>query len=319
MLAVIAVSAVAGVAGACRPGPRPDGPAAATATTSPPAPRPPAPESPPAYEPAGGEVLAAAKRVAGRAVQQLATYEPGTSHRSVAARLLPPGRDPAAVLDAAAPLLVSDAASAGEVVYAQLGGLTPSAAAVMVVLRQALRPAGGGTSVTTRTLDVRLRRAGRRWVLDELVSVGGRPVARPGDLPDVARAVLDDPRIRLPDSARWDVHRGAVDRRLLQAMRAMAERQPYAVSVLVSGHPRNVFGTSRRSNHNAGRAVDVYAVAGRLVVQQQRRGSAAYRLARWLDGDGISELGSPWAFGGGGARSFTNTVHRDHLHIGFDR
>jgi len=318
MLAVLAVSAAA-LAGACRPEPRPARPAATPSTTAPPPSRPPAPKPPSAYQPARGEVLAEAKRVAGRAVQRLATYQPGTAHRSVAARLLAPGRDPAALLEAAAPMLVPAAASVGEVVYAQLGGLTPSAAAVMVIVRQALRQPGGETTVTARTLDVRLRRAGGRWVLDRLVSAGGRPVARPAELPAVARAVLDDPRIQLPDSARWDIHRGAVDPRLLQAMRAMADRHPYAVSVLISGHPRNVFGTSRRSNHNAGRAVDVYAVAGRLVVHQRRRGSAAYRLARWLDRDGISELGSPWAFDDGGARSFTNTVHADHIHLGFDR
>ena len=318
MLAVLAVSAAA-LAGACRPEPRSDGPAVTPSTTAPPPSQPPAPQAPAAYQPARGEVLAEAKRVAGRAVQQLATYQPGTAHRSVAARLLASGGDPAALLEAAAPMLVPEAVSVGEVVYAQLGGLTPSAAAVMVIVRQALRQAGGETTVTARTLDVRLRRAGGRWVLDKLVSAGGRPVARPAELPAVARAVLDDPRIQLPDSARWDIHRGAVDPRLLQAMRAMADRHPYVVSVLISGHPRNVFGTSRRSNHNAGRAVDVYAVGGRLVVHQRGRGSAAYRLARWLDRDGISELGSPWAFGDGGARSFTNTVHRDHIHLGFDR
>jgi hypothetical protein len=316
MLAVLAVSA-ATVAGACRPEPRPERPAVTPSSTAPPPSRPPPPEPPAAYQPARGEVLAEAKRVAGRAVQQLATYQPGTVQRSVAARLLAPDGDPAALLEAAAPLLVSEGASVGEVVYAQLGGLTPAAAAVMVILRQAVRQPDGETTVTARTLDVRLRRAGGRWVLDELASAGGRPVARPADLPAVARAVLDDPRIQLPDSARWDIHRGAVDPRLLRAMRAIADRHPYAVSVLISGHPRNVFGTNRRSNHNAGRAVDVYAVAGRLVVHQRRHSSAAYRLARWLDQDGISELGSPWAFGG--VRSFTNTVHADHIHLGFDR
>jgi hypothetical protein len=173
--------------------------------------------------------------------------------------------------------------------------------------------------VTTRTLDLRLRRAGGRWVLDQLASIGGDPVPRPARLPAAARLVLDDRRIQLPDSARWDIHRGAVSERLLRTMRAMAERQPYAVTVLVSGHPANVFGTSRRSNHTAGRAVDIYAIGGRLVVHQHQGDTSASRLARWLDGRPISELGSPWPLPGGDARSFTNTVHRDHLHVGFDR
>jgi hypothetical protein len=324
LLAALAVS-VAGLAGACQAKQGSDGaravPSASTSAvpgsvTSSSAP---ASGRPPAFEPAPSEVLGEAKRVAGRAVQRLATYGPDTPHGAVAAALLGPGRDPETLVNAAAPLFVPGATSVGEVVYGQLGGLTAAAAAVMVVLRQTVSDANGQTTVATRTLDVRLRRAGPRWVLDQLASAGGQPVARPAELSQAARAVLDDRRIQLPDSARWDIHRGLVDQRLLRLMQAMAERHPYAVAVLVSGHPRNVFGTDRRSNHNAGRAVDVYAVAGRPVVGQRHRGSAAYRLAGWLDQAGPTELGSPWRFADGGARSFTNTVHQDHIHVGFDR
>jgi hypothetical protein len=270
------------------------------------------------YQPAPGEVLTEAKRVAGRAAERLATYQDATAHRPVIAGLLGGGQDPAGLVRTAAPLLLAGGSSTGEVVYAQLGGLTPDAAAVLVVLRQRFRRADGQETVTTRTLDLRLRRAGGRWLLDRLASAGGQPAARPSQLSSVARAVLDDPRIQLPDSARWDIHRGTIHPRLLAAMRAMAERVPYAVTVLASGHPRNVFGTSRRSNHSAGRAVDVYRVDGKLVVHAGRDGSA-FQLARWLDRRGVSELGSPWVFAGDQGRSFTNTVHRDHLHIGFDR
>jgi hypothetical protein len=324
LLAALAVSAT-GLAGACQAKQGSDGARAGTATSTAAAPGTMTPSSapasgpPPAFEPAPGEVLVQAKRVAARSVQRLATYRPDTSHKAVAADLLGPGRDPETLVKAAAALFVPDAASVGEVVYGQLGGLTTSAAVVMVVLRQRVSYENGQDTMTTRTLDVRLRRAGRRWVLGQLASAGGRPVARPADLPQAARAVLDDRRIQLPDSARWDIHRGLVDQRLLRIMLAMAERHPYAVAVLVSGHPRNVFGTGRRSNHNVGRAVDVYAVAGRPVVGQRHRGSAAYRLAGWLDQAGPTELGSPWRFADGGARSFTNTVHQDHIHIGLDR
>jgi hypothetical protein len=324
LLAAIAVS-VAGLAGACQTKQRSDDalPTPSTPTSAGPGPvtanSAPASGAPPTFEPARGEVLVQAKRVAGQAVQRLTTYSAETSQKAAAAALLGPRRDPDALVKAAAPLFVPGATSVGEVVYAQLGGLTASAAAVMVILRQTVSDANGQTTVTTRTLDVRLRRSGGRWVLDKLASAGGGPAARPADLSQAARAVLDDRRIQLPDSARWDIHRGLVDQRLLRLMEAMAKRHPYAVAVLVSGHPRNVFGTNRRSNHSAGRAVDVYAVAGRPVVSQRGRGSAAYRLAGWLDDAGPTELGSPWRFADGGARSFTNTVHRDHIHIGFDR
>jgi hypothetical protein len=324
LLAAMAVSA-AGLAGACQGQQRSDGARATPSTPASALPGPmtsssaPASGAPPAFEPAPGEVLAQAKRVAGRAIQRLATYSTDAPHRAVAADLLGSGRDADTLVKAAAPLLVPGARSVGEVVYGQLGGLTASAAVVMVVLRQTVSEANGRTTVTTRTLDVRLRRAANRWVLDQLASAGGQPAARPADLSQAARAVLDDRRIQLPDSARWDIHRGLVDERLLRLMQAMAKRHPYAVAVLVSGHPRNVFGTDRRSNHNAGRAVDVYAVAGRPVVSQRGRGSAAYRLAGWLDDAGPTELGSPWRFADGAARSFTNTVHQDHIHVGFDR
>jgi hypothetical protein len=323
LLAALALTAT-GLTGACQAKQRSNGarPAPSTSTSNP---GPvtsgiaPAGDPPPVFEPARGEVQVQAKRVAGRAVQQLATYGPGTSHGSVAANLLGPGRNPETLVEAADPLFVPGATSVGEVVYGQLGGLTASAAAVMVVLRQTVSTVSGQNTVTTRTLDVRLRRAGRRWILDQLASAGGRPVPQPANLPQAARAVLDDRRIQLPDSARWDIHRGLVDQRLLQLMPAMAKHHPYAVTVLVTGHPRNVFGTNRRSNHNAGRAVDLYAVAGDPVVGQRNRGSAAYQLTAWLDQAGPTELGSPWRFAGGGARSFTNTVHQDHIHIGFDR
>ncbi|HZW45071.1 MAG TPA: hypothetical protein VFF32_11890 [Dermatophilaceae bacterium] len=41
-------------------------------------------------------------------------------------------------------------------------------------------------------------------------------------------------------------------------------------------------------------------------------------LSRWLFDHGLPELGSPWAFDGYGGRSFTNVVHTDHLHLGFE-
>ncbi|HJU02949.1 MAG TPA: hypothetical protein VJ966_17275 [Actinomycetes bacterium] len=327
LLAALALSAT-GLAGACQAKQGSNGGQAAPSSSTSAIPGPvtsgtngtaPAGAPPPLFEPARGEVQVQAKRVAGRAVQQLTTYGPETSPGSVAADLLGPGRNPGELVKAAGPLLVPGATSVGEVVYGQLGGLTASAAAVMVVLRQRLSNENGQSATTTRTLDVRLRRTGGRWVLDQLASVGGRPAARPPDLSQAARAVLDNPRIQLPDSARWDIHRGLVEERLLQLMQAVATHQPYAVTVLVSGHPRNVFGTNRRSNHNVGRAVDLYLVAGHPVVGQRGRGSAAYRLAGWLDRAGPTELGSPWRFAGGGARSFTNTVHQDHIHIGFDR
>jgi hypothetical protein len=272
----------------------------------------------PVYEPGGGEVLAGAKLVAGRAVQALGTHEVGRPSRALGPELLAAGADEGRIEQAAGRLRPQGGSSAAEIVYAQLGGLSGTRAAVMVVVRQHLLGGDGGISTVTRTVDVRLSRRAERWAVTELGSVGGMPAPRPANLPAAARAVLDDRRIELPDSARWDIHRGDVDERLLELMAAMARRAPYAVTVLKSGHPVQVFGTSRRSNHNKGRAVDVYRIGDRLVLSQRRGDTTALQVARWLAGSRPSEFGSPWDLDGRGGRSFTDTVHQDHIHIGFD-
>lgn len=86
----------------------------------------------------------------------------------------------------------------------------------------------------------------------------------------------------LPDSARWDIHRGDIDPRLLQLMVQIADRSPIGVVTLASGHPFNIFGTNRQSAHTLGSAVDLYGVDGELVVRQRREGTPASELSRWL-------------------------------------
>jgi hypothetical protein len=196
-----------------------------------------------------------------------------------------------------------------------MGGLAGGRASVMVVVR---REAGGGSSpevVETRTLDIRLIRTGGAWVFDDLASAGGTAAERPAGLSADARAVLDDPRIELPDSARWDIYRGSIAPSLLRLMAAMAERGPYGVVVLRTGHPRHVFGTTRLSQHTVGQAVDLYRVDRSLVVERAVSG-APHSLARWLcRRDDLGQLGSPWGLADADGRTFSDTVHQDHLHI----
>lgn len=264
------------------------------------------------YRTPRGDVYTNAKTLSGRIAERLTTYAPGTSVQTLTARLPASVRGTRGLRQRLGPLADAASGSRGKVVYPQLGGVTPTAASVMVVVRQRrLRP--GGTETTeTRTIDVRLRRAGGPWRVADVASVGGRPVARPESLSTAARAVLDNDRIELPDSARWDIHRGGVDERLLRRMNKMAERVPYAVAVLDTGHPMSVFETDRRSAHSSGYAVDVWKVGGRRVVRQRRPGSPAFVLARSLLAGGATQLGSPWALGKG---SFTDVVHQDHLHL----
>jgi len=271
--------------------------------------------SPKSYEPEPGEGYPNGKRLAARVAATVLTYPRGASARQVAERL---GRATAGLrrlAEAIQPAVDPAKASTARVVYPQLAGVTATSLGAMVVVRQRLSGADGESRVLTRVVDVRLRRNGGPWRLDEIGSVGGRPTARPDDLPAAARQVLDDPRITLSDSARWDIHRGGIDDGLLRTLGAAAERQRISVSVLRSGHPREVWQTSRLSAHSRGFAADIYAVNGRLVIRQRRPGSAAHTLAARLVTGGAAQVGSPWVLAPGGSRSFTDDVHQDHVHV----
>lgn len=345
---LLALAAAAGVSACSRPEVRGQ-PGASPATASPsPSPRPvdpstdprreladrlpadpaPAPSLPPPepFEPIADETYPNAKRIAGRAVQHLTTYDRGADYAAVVAQLASEASHAAeaeSLAAAATPLHHPEHQSTGEVVYAQLGGLAPwtnaSRCSIMVVVRQRLQDEAGEVSAHTRTVDVRLDATGGDWAVERLGDVGGEPVARPDDLSADAAAVVDDERIDLPDSARWDIFRGDVDDRLLAVMRAMADHTPYSVCCLVSGHPVHVFGTDNVSNHAFGMAVDIWAVDGTpVVVDQPDVDSGAHRLARAVfDERVVPSIGGPWAFDGQGGRSFADPVHIDHLHVAY--
>lgn len=276
---------------------------------------PPAPPPATTWTAGPAEVLPEAKEVATHTVEVLTTYDVGAAGDTVAAVTSDPSRQDATRL-AAAPLLDAERWSRGRVVYAQLGGFREERASVMVVVEQRTAGAGAEPATVTRTVDVRVLRRDGRWHFDALAAVGGMPVGRPSDLPAVATAVLDDPRIVLPDSTRWDIHAGIVDPTLLRVMSRIAERTPYTVVTITSGHPRRVFGTEKVSDHTRGRAVDIALLDGTPVVEVRHEGSPAHTLTRqlWEDPD-VRQIGSPWALDGYGGRSFTDLVHQDHLHV----
>lgn len=283
-------------------------------------------DRPEPYEPLPDDVYPNAKRTGGRMAQTLATYEADEPLEHLVERAAVPTHprfDAAAAAEAAAAVHHPEARSTGEVIYAQLGGLMPqneaTSASIIVVVRQRLVQPDGSESAPVRAMDIRLRLHNGQWAVDQLGDMGGQPVARPAELSAPAQAVVDHPRIQLPDSARWDIYRGDIDGRLLATMAELADQAPYAVTCLKSGHAVNVFGTERPSNHSSGRAVDIWQVEGTAVVSQQPDpGTAAHALAQTVfDRGAVSELGSPWAFDGAGGRSFQNDVHRDHLHVAF--
>ncbi len=309
--------------------------APSSATPSPPAaPAPvaasPSPPPPPPFTPLPGESLPNAKRLAGRVAQQLTTYGTGEDALATATRALDPLLSEASApspltADLLAPVvapLVAPGTSTSTIDYAQLGGYTPATAparcSVMVVTRQVQVLPDGTRPTTIRTIDVRLEDLGEGWRLEAVADLGGVPVAPPATLSPEAQAVLTDPRIALPDSARWDVHAGLIEPGTLLALSRMAGIAPFAVTVLRSGHPVNVFGAERLSDHTRGRAVDVWSVGGTPVLGTPVDGPLAGAVARGMLGDQdlIKQVGSPWDLDAAtSSRSFTDAVHADHLHV----
>lgn len=266
------------------------------------------------YDPPQGDVFPNGKRVAGRAAQLALTYRRGADPTEVARSVARLGGRAGELERAVSRLVVDGRRSRGEVIYAQLSGVTPTTMGAMVVVRQRLEDESGRTSSVTRTLDVRLRRSGGPWRLASIEPPESlKP--RPTTIQGVAARVLDHNKIRLSDSARSDIHRGGVDEALLRALLDAAEEHRFAVATIRSGHPQNVWETDRRSAHTEGAAADIYAVDGRLVVRQRRVGSAAYLLASRFLERGARQVGSPWSIAPGPPRSFTDAVHQDHIHV----
>jgi len=147
--------------------------------------------------------------------------------------------------------------------------------------------------------------------VERIASSGGTPLGRPTTLSAPARRVLDHPAITLTDTARWDIYRGTVDGVLLRALADAADDERLSVLVLRTGHPSNVWATDRVSAHTVGRAVDIWAVGGIPIARQSRQAAVGGLVKRLLAG-GAVQVGGPQALG---ARSFTDQVHHDHVHL----
>ena len=103
-------------------------------------------------------------------------------------------------------------------------------------------------------------------------------------------------------------------------MSDLADRTDFGVVALASGHPHNVFAKSYASNHTLGRAVDVYRLGGVVVVDGRFDGSFTHETLQWLyEREELHKVGGPWDIDGSLRRSFSNSVHQDHLHISTKR
>ena len=267
------------------------------------------------------EVQPAAKELGSLVAHLITNYEPDTTLNGVLGALPPVPEDFALqVVQETQRVHHAGMWSRGTVEYAQLGGHLNGRISIIVVVRQELGLDGIGEPerVEKRTMEVRLHRAeSGAWELETIATSGGDPVERPDDLSDRAAAVVDHERIDLPDTGVWDIYAGRINEQLLWVMLDIAERTPYKVVVLQTGHSYNVFGTNRVSNHSVGRAVDIYMLETEVIIDAHDPSSEFYALSEWIVSRyDIREFGSPWKFPDAVAHTFTNEVHHDHLHIG---
>ena len=124
-----------------------------------------------------------------------------------------------------------------------------------------------------------------------------RPGAAPARLSRAQRAVLASDRIELPPAARRDVRSGLVSGTVLTAMLAASREFRFGVSVLRSGHPVNVFGTDRPSDHPQGRAFDTWSIRGRAVVDARTPRRLVTEFMQAAAAAGSYNVGGPtcWA------------------------
>lgn len=285
------------------------GPPRASSTTT--APVVLAPSSP--YVSVPSEVEPNLKAVAVATVQALMTYDAQNSSTDAARRRLVAAAAAPQIADKAGAVLIEGAQSAADVVYPQLGGLTNDRASVMLVIRQRLLQRQD-LQTFVRTVDVRLVRHDGQWTVEDIASFGGDAPASPAEPSATARQVLTHPAIDLPDSARWDISSGRVAEPVLALLVDLAQTHRLGVTVFASGHPLEVFGTTRVSNHTRGAAVDLWLVDTPIVAQRGPNGPLPALVSDLLK-RGVTELGSPFDVDGPAGASFTDTVHQDHLHL----
>jgi len=286
--------------------------AIATTTSSTVAPFPPAE----AWKPTPNEVEPQLKQAAADTLAALFTYDAGGGVVDAAKARLAAAPADVSVADKAAPLLDPTARAAADVIYPQMGGLAGARASAMVVTRLRWDGADGRRS-EVRTIDVRLAKRGGVWRVEDIASLGGDPVPLPDAVTEVARRVLNHPRIELPDSARWDIAAGRVTEPVLVTLGSLGDAHDVKVAVLSSGHPIEVFGSTHTSNHIPGRAVDIWWLDG-IVVEQRAAAGPLKPVVEKLLAAGVTELGAPFDVDGPGGANFANLVHQDHLHVGYD-
>ncbi|MFE3826906.1 hypothetical protein [Streptomyces sp. NPDC059092] len=299
---------LAGAAAGCSGGSR-AGAEVAAATPSPV----PLPTTTP-WRPDRDDVNPAVKLRAVQVVEAIGGWSAGQGGAAAAKRRVAALGAAPSLVDAAGALLPAADEAALQVIDAQYGGILADSASVLVVCRQ--WTPGHATGTTGTTVDVRLRRARPRWEVTALHPA--RPGAAAPSLPAAARRVLAESRIALPPAAEADIRSGHVHESVLRALLRLAGTYRMYVSVIRSGHPLDVFGTDRPSDHPRGRAFDVWQIDGHAVVDPATSRRLVETFMRDAAAAGSYNVGGPVRLSGGAAgQFFTDDTHHDHVHAGF--
>ncbi|GAA2822702.1 hypothetical protein PWY87_09585 [Kribbella solani] len=202
--------------------------------------------------------------------------------------------------------------SAVDVIDAQYGGILTDTASVLVPCR--VYTISGGKVITGgTTVDVRLSKTNGSWRVTAL-----HP-AQPGKaitaLSTAARQVLSNGQITLPPASAADIRSGQVHDSVLTTMLELAKTYRIGVSVIRSGHPLDVFGTTRPSDHPRGRAFDTWQLNGRAVVSPTTSRSLITGYMHAAESIGSYNVGGPYQLSG--AAFFSDRTHHDHVHAGF--
>ena len=144
----------------------------------------------------------------------------------------------------------------------------------------------------------------------------GAPAVVPGPIHPSAQGVLEDPNIVLSPIAHEDLAAGRVDPRLTSMLLEAAKVAPLSVSVFQTGHSYLTV-NGNVSNHSHGRAADVSTVGATAVNRSNRDAKRlALAVSRLPAAIRPTEIGTPWTIDD--PAYFTDHMHQDHLHIGFD-
>ncbi|WP_371403207.1 hypothetical protein OHA10_35630 [Kribbella sp. NBC_00662] len=207
----------------------------------------------------------------------------------------------------------TDTRAAIDVIDAQYGGILSSSASVLVPCRvysiRENRVISGGT-----TVDVRLSKSAQgTWRVT--ATHPAQPGAPAATLSAAARKVLANEQILLPPASAADIRSGQVHDSVLNTMLQLAESYRIGISVIRSGHPLDVFGTDRPSDHPRGRAFDTWQINGHAVVSPATSRSLITSYMRAAESLGSYNVGGPYQLSG--AAFFSDQTHHDHVHAGF--